>query len=978
MRRNPVAIRGLVALLILGAAGWSFVEARHRLGMGAARRAMASRAFDSAADQLAVLTGRRPGDGEAWFLLGICESERDREEQARGCWERVPERSPFYGRAAVQLARQALRRHRFAEAEPLMARALDEEGPHAIEARETLVTLFKLEGRYAEARRLVLDAAGRYPEVIGLLKELAQLASHNPFEIHRVESGLLLAYKAAPEDDRIWLGWANLATRRGQFEDAARWLDACTRRRPDDAVVVRARLDLAVARLDPSAAREALRRLPPGSLTVAELLTLRGWFAARSSDEATERAALKELLALEPMNLRAIERLAELELRAGDEAEAARLRARKAELDLTKAEYEVLLFLPDASSHAVKLAQLADRLSRPVEARLLWGLVQSRRPNDPEAAEALARLETPAPPGLAGRDSLAALLRELDTSGVRAADPAMARPTGPIPAFADVAESAGLAFAFDQGPSARHHLPETMSGGVGLIDYDGDGWLDVYCIQGGKFPPEPGGRPSADRLFRNRGDGTFEDATESSGLAAFPGGYGHGVLVGDYDNDGHPDLFLTRWGAYALYRNRGDGTFEDATDRAGLAGYRDWPTSAAFADLDGDGDLDLYVCHYVEWNTEDPQLCYDEKKRQYVYCGPQRFRSLADHIFRNDGGRFVDVTAEAGIVDPHGRGLGVVACDFDGDGLVDLFVSNDQSANYLFRNLGGFRFEEVGAISGVASSADGLYQASMGIACGDGDGDGLPDLVVTNFLNEGTTYYRNLGQGLFADHSNDTGLMSRTRYQLGFGIAFLDANADGWPDLAITNGHVDDFRPDEPWKMPSQLLLGTPRGRWSDASETAGPAWAVPRLGRGLAAGDLNNDGRVDVLILPQGQPLSYLRNDTEGGGHWLILRLEGTGSNRDAIGARVRVVAGGRRQSAWRFGGGSYQSAGDPRLHFGLGDATRVDEIEVAWPSGRVERHSNVGGDRAYLLREGDGPPRALPGFSAEGPCNGPDAPQR
>ena len=422
-----------------------------------------------------------------------------------------------------------------------------------------------------------------------------------------------------------------------------------------------------------------------------------------------------------------------------------------------------------------------------------------------------------------------------------------------------------------------------------------------------------------------------------------------------------PDLFVTRWDACNLYRNKGDGTFEDATAKAGLDGPRDWPTSAAFADLDGDGDLDLYVAHYLEWDVANPgSASTREGQVTPVFCGPPKFRSRPDHLFRNDGGRFVDVTAEAGIADTHGqRAPGSVACDFDGDEKLDLFVSNDQSASHLFRNLGGMRFEEVGEISGVGSSSDGQYKANMGIACGDQDGDGRPDLAVTEFYNEGTTLYRNLGDGAFADHSAGAGLLVATRYLLGFGTAFLDFDADGYLDLATTNGHVDDFRPAEPYMMPSQLLAGTPKGKFVDVTSGAGAAWQVPRLGRGLASGDIDNDGRVDLVILSQNQPLAYFHNKTRGG-HYLTLRLEGTASNRDAVGARVTVTAGGRSQTAWRFGGGSYQSASDPRLHFGLGQAARAAErVEVTWPSGQVEKFDDLAADAGYLIREGFGPGR-------------------
>ena len=295
------------------------------------------------------------------------------------------------------------------------------------------------------------------------------------------------------------------------------------------------------------------------------------------------------------------------------------------------------------------------------------------------------------------------------------------------PRFTDDAEEAGLRFFHDNGHTRKYPPPpETMCGGVGLLDYDGDGWLDVYAVQGGPFPPTDSARGDGDRLFRNRGDGTFEDATERAGIASFPRGYGHGVAVGDYDNDGRPDLFVTRWHSYALYRNRGDGRFEDVTSQAGLGGDRDWPTSAAFADLDGDGDLDLYVCHYLFYDPGNPKLCEHPDSPSNHECMPRDFPSLPDHVFRNDNGRFVDVTSQAGFVDPDGRGLGVVAADLDDDNKIDLYVANDMSANYLFHNLGGFPVRGDGRRSpGRPSAPDGLYKSGMGIACGDLDGDGV-------------------------------------------------------------------------------------------------------------------------------------------------------------------------------------------------------------------------------------------------------------
>jgi hypothetical protein len=444
------------------------------------------------------------------------------------------------------------------------------------------------------------------------------------------------------------------------------------------------------------------------------------------------------------------------------------------------------------------------------------------------------------------------------------------------------------------------------------------------------------------------------------------------VAVGDYDNDGDPDLFVTRWRSYALYRNNGDGTFTDATESAGLGGDGGWPTSAAFADLDNDGDLDLYVCQYLRWDPDADAPCPDPNQPgRFMYCVPRRFEAEPDRVFRNDQGRFVDVTDRAGIVDPDGRGLGVVAADLDGDDLVDLYVANDMTADLLFRNLGDFRFEEVGELAGVGSNADGGYQAGMGVACGDLDGDERPELLVTNFYGESTSIFRNLGSGQFAYASGDAQLAAPTRFVLGFGLSLLDANNDGRLDLAQANGHVNDFRPGTPYAMPAQLFLGRGDGRLVEVSDRAGDCWSVDRVARGLAVGDLDNDGWPDVLILSQAGPLAYLRNLGLGegsapGGRHLTLQLEGTRSNRDAVGARVRVSASGRSQLRHRVGGGSFLSAGDGRLHVGLGPVPDEEAVtvEVRWPGGRVGRFERLRPDSAYRLVEGNPSAQPLAGW--------------
>jgi tetratricopeptide (TPR) repeat protein len=975
-RRRAYVLVALGLLVVSWWIAWAVAAGLDRAELARANREIAEGQFRAARRRLARLSARRPGRGEVEFPLGYCAAAEGNLDAALAAWARVPAGSPLAARAALFQAQVFVDgRGRLAAAEPLLETIARDRGPVGDEGRRRLAQLYQGQGRTDDLRRLLRAGWDRAVDRAAVLHDLWLLDAGTP-AVESIRADLERAARLAPDDDRVWLGRGNLATLTGRFDLAVEWLDACLRRRPEDPAVWRARLDWARAAGRFDEAARALEHLPADRVAPVEALALRAWFATRRGDTEAERASLEQLIAADPGDTVALERLSRLAIAAGRADRAADYRRRKADVDRALARYRALLAHSEAAPDPEELARLAETLGRWFEARGWWTLVAGRAP---EARAALERLGSPTAPA-PGRPR-ADLLDEVANA------PAGDRPDRSSPGatigFCDDAEAVGLRFTYDNGPSPAHQLPETMSGGVALLDYDGDGSLDVYCVQGGPFPPtadrtSPGtavgavdvnqrhaaGAMGGDRLFHNRGDGTFEDATESAGIASFARGYGHGIAVGDYDNDGHPDLFVTRWRGYALYRSRGDGTFEDVTERAGLGGDRDWPTSAAFADLDGDGDLDLYVCHYLVWDAERPTPCrLSRDAAPLTYCAPRDFAARPDHLFRNDAGRFVDVTAQAGIVDREGRGLGVVAADLDGDRRVDLYVANDTTANYLFRNRGDWRFEEVALPAGAGCSASGGFQAGMGVACGDLDGDGLPDLAVTNFYGESTTFYRNLGAGLFSDDSAAIGLAAPSRFLLGFGIAFLDVDNDGQLDLATANGHVNDYRPGTPYAMPPQLFKGSAAGWLADVTATAGAPWQVPRVGRGLATGDLDNDGRLDLLIVAQGAPLAYLHNRTSGG-HFLTLHLEGRAANRDAVGARVIIDSGGRRQFAWRTGGGSYQSAGDPRLHFGVGNALRVDAVQVTWPSGRVDCHRDLPVDAGYRLREGDAQPSALAGF--------------
>ena len=526
---------------------------------------------------------------------------------------------------------------------------------------------------------------------------------------------------------------------------------------------------------------------------------------------------------------------------------------------------------------------------------------------------------------------------------------------GSQPVFENVAAAVGLVFQHVNGASAARHVAETLSGGGVLFDADGDGWLDVLLVDGGS-PTEPAVAARArHRLFHNRGNGTFEDVSARAGLAGT--GYGMGACAADYDNDGRVDLYLTQLGPNALFHNNGDGTFSDRTRAAG-GGADTFSTSCAFTDVDGDGDLDLFVATYVD--VSGPvKACGSAQVR--TYCRPDAFRGLPDLLFLNQGdGTFVEAGQQSGASAPAGKGLGVVAGDVDDDGRPDLFVANDMTPNLLQRNQGHGLFRESALPSGVAVAADGKVRGGMGTDLGDYDGDGRLDLVVTNFEFEGDSLFRNLGGGVFTDASHRSGVAVTTLPFLGFGVAFFDYDNDTDLDLAVANGHVLDntslFRASSHYGQRNLLLVNDGKGFFRDAGAAAGSGFALEKVSRGLVAGDIDNDGDLDLLITNNGQTADLLRNE---GGHRagaLSVRLVGRESNRDAIGARVRATIGGRTQVREVKAGSSYLSQGDTRVHLGLGGAAGVDRLEIRWPSGRTEVLEAVPGGQIVTITEGRG----------------------
>jgi len=536
-----------------------------------------------------------------------------------------------------------------------------------------------------------------------------------------------------------------------------------------------------------------------------------------------------------------------------------------------------------------------------------------------------------------------------------AADPASA----PLFEEIDPAKS-GIAFVHENAMSPSRYLPETMGPGVAFFDYDNDGWMDVYIVNSGPsdfFTPKA---PLRNALYRNNRDGTFTDVTEKAGVAG--GTFGMGVAVGDYDNDGYPDLLVTAYGRCILYRNNGNGTFTDVTEKSGLGGAPAWTTSAVWFDYDNDGRLDLFLCSFVEFGAAKNVVCGDNKLGRRYYCIPRVFKPTASVLFHNNGnGTFTEVSKGTDIARAMGKALGVVATDVNNDGLPDLFVANDTVQNFLFMNRGQGKWEEIGLPSEVGFSMNGQPRSGMGVDAADVDGDGWQDLFVANVDNEMFALYRNNHDESFSDVANSHGIGQATRLLSGWGLKFFDFDNDGLVDLFLANGHPDDmvdsYGGQVRYKEPL-LLFRNDGTRLRDVSAQAGPVFAKSFPARGLAVGDYDNDGAVDVLVGNNGGAPLLLRNRAAAGRHWVGLKLEGKDCNRDAIGAQITWSVGGAQRSRLRNGGGSYLSSHDPREVIGLGAATALDWLEIRWPkpSGRVERVKNVPIDRYLHIVEGRG----------------------
>ena len=574
--------------------------------------------------------------------------------------------------------------------------------------------------------------------------------------------------------------------------------------------------------------------------------------------------------------------------------------------------------------------------------------------------------------GMAGVASTSGLLLDAFAASPQTIDPGFR--------FVDVTSQAGIRFRHNNGAYGGKLLPETLGSGCAFLDYDGDGWQDILLVNGTEWPGHdwPGhprehkSEPSTLKLYRNNRNGTFSDVTHNAGLDVEM--YGMGVAVGDYNNDGYPDILITCVGQNRLFKNTGKGTFVDVTKASGLGGRQAFSTSAVWFDFDRDGLLDLFVCNYVKWSEEHDVFCSRDGKHK-SYCTPEAYRGETCWLFRNRGnGTFEDVTATSGIFDSSSKSLGVAMLDYDHDGWPDLLVTNDTQPNKLYRNQRNGTFKDVAVEAGIAFSAEGKARAGMGVDVADFDNSGNSGIAITNFDNEMMGLYLSTGGANFGDVALQTGLGLASKDKLGFGCVFLDANLDGSLDLAVVNGHIDDTVRNVNgvgYAQPPQLFLNDGKGRFVDVAAELGGSFSQPKVGRGLAYGDFDRDGDLDLLITTNNGPAYLYRNDLISNGQTnkdqtskdqaaknrsVRFRLVGTKSNRDALGAAVKIFHGGSSQSRLVKGGSSYLSQSELPVTFGLGKRDAIDRLVIDWPSGRTEEYKNLNGGRSYDCVEGKG----------------------
>lgn len=897
-------------------------------------------------------------DGNARMMLGTLLLGRGREKDARDALQQIPRGDAAWGRAQALIGEIAIRRRDAPEAERALRAAIAAD-PAALEPRRRLVYLLSLEQRSQDARAVLWEMYSLTNDP-HLLADLVLAIWTGEADVRGIGPELEEFLNKTPEDAFLNRAWGLALMLNGRPAEALPCLELASRALTNDPVGRFALAECRHAQGISDSDVACLGAKPSDPAEESRWWLLRGRFQETWGKPSEVRANLEHAVAANPANREAHFRLGQWLAREGDakgatehQERAEALRRRELRLRREHERSKRTPFTPELGEELGRLCQDAGMLA---EARAWYQQAIRIDPTRSTAQTLLAQIP-------AGKTSIPFALSHPTVASAWDAD-AQITPVAPTARaeratktarlLDDTAVRIGVDYQYQCHAKGDLFIADTMGGGVLLLDYDGDGWQDIYFVNGCPLPEDAKRTDGPNRLLRNRGDGTFEDVTAASKTAG--SGYGMGGAVGDFDADGFDDLFLTGLDRTILYHNRGDGTFENVTETAGVFSSR-WTTAAGFGDLDGDGDLDLVAVTYVKCSPTETLKCVDQSGRP-IHCSPGRFEAQVDQVFRNEGdGTFRDVSAEAGMDLPNGRGLGLAIADLDEDGKLDLFVANDASRNFLFHNAGSLRFDEIAESAGVAYDGSGRATASMGVVAEDLDGDGRMDLLHTNFINEACTLHRNVGGGIFTDATLASGLEAASRPKTGFGAVAFDLDNDRRLDLFLANGLVDD-RPwaNSPMAQTAQLFRGGESGRFrlADAETSAYLARLV--VGRGVAAGDLDNDGRVDLVVVHRDVPAAVLHNETPGG-HWVGFRLTGKTSSRTPVGARVTCRVGGRDTVRWLTSGTSYLAANDSRLWFGLGAAKTLERLEVRWPSGTTQQWTNLPVDRLFDLREGAEP---------------------
>lgn len=907
-----------------------------------------------------------PRSAKVRLTAAEIELESDRREEALAHLEQVTDDGSVSALIAIGNAGDLLfQLHRLTEAERRFRRVLALD-PQNLLAKKRLATLLALSGRRLEARQFYLEVvkSGQFDtHELALLGDTEQVYE-NPELVEHLGN-------PRPEDPCLMQAAARYALFRHESTKALSLYRQLAGSHTHDLDL---QAGLGRALIDSGSDDEFLKwheSLPSTADEHPDIWDVRGRFAQKRNEHAVAIRCYLEAIHRDPYLRHSHYQLTSLLHRLGDEERSKMLQERTDQLNALSDTLALIHIDSSRGDLLEKAGRLSSELGRPWET---WGWLQATaaitgqrelrvqadrlmRTFDantpivmPEMQLAarfdLSKFPLPAWKVLSSKEP--SLSRSRWIKGIR---------------FEDSAPKVGLEFTYFNGhdPNAEGmQIWEGPGGGVAALDYDGDSWADVYFTQGGDWPPKPEQTKYLDRLFRNLGNEQFADVTTASGLG--DASYSHGVAVGDYDSDGFPDLYVCNIGSNRLYRNCGDGTFLNVTNEAGLASSG-WSTSGLIADLNGDSLPEIYDVTYLSGREPFEHVCHDNLRDNVPRtCSPAVFQAEQDRLFLNRGdSTFADISAQAGIHAPDGKGLGIVVGDFDGSGRLSLFVANDTTANFLFLNQTARpseapRFTEQGVISGCAFDAQGKAQASMGVAADDADGDGLTDLFVTNFYNEYNTLYRQLPGGIFSDISHTARLKEPSLAKLGFGTQFIDGDLDGWPDLVVANGHVDDFRSHGiPFRMQAQFFANEGGGRFVELpAKQLGDYFQQELLGRGLARLDWNRDGREDFVVSHVNSPVSLVTNRTAETGHFFALQLRGVESNRDAIGTVVKVTVAGRTRTKQLTAGDGFQVSNQRQLIFGLGDNSLVEQLSVRWPSGREQVFRNVAADAEYLLVEG------------------------